>query len=219
MNLIPVIEFEPGLFTTKDYEIPKYQDIDGWDKYWKSSLADAGIIGLQPYKKASWFVKTEKLIEHYQAIEIMIQNQLSSIEPDSELDLIEQLISLDGGYILEVDETNIIYPHCCGRLEDLQEWKDASEYLGDTEKTLWIGHPGLIVSAINENYLQIRQIAEYGKPPEAVTFELKRNELKLSIAEAESQLAKFQQVVLPILKKIIPNNAEEVLKVFLKGHC
>ncbi len=52
-----------------------------------------------------------------------------------------------------------------------------------------------------------------------MTFELNRNDLKLSIAEAENKLAKFQQVVLPILKEIIANNAEEVLKIFLKGHC
>ena len=204
MNLIPVIEFEPGYYSIKDYKIPEYKDIDGWDKYWKNSLADVGVIGLEAYKKGSWFVETEKLIEHYQAIEIMIQNRLSSIEPDPELDLIEQLISLNGGYILEVDETNIIYPQCCGGLEDLQEWKDASEYLGDTEKTLWIGHPWLMVSAINEEYLKIRRTAEYGEPPEPVTFELSRNDLKLSIIEAENKLRRFQQVVLPILKKIIP---------------
>lgn len=218
MNLIPVIEFEPGFYRTKDYEIPGYQDIDGWDKYWKNSLADAGITGLEAYKKGSWLVEIEKLIEHYQAIEIMIQNQLARIEPDPELDLIEQLISLNGGYILEVDETNIIYPQCCGDLENLQEWKDASKYLDNTEKMLWIGHPWLMVSAINEEYLQIRETAEYGVPPEPVTFELNRNDLKLSIIEAENKLAKFQQAVLPILKMMIPNNAEEVLTVLLKGN-
>jgi hypothetical protein len=219
MNLIPVIEFEPGLYSTNDYKIPKYQNIDGWDKYWKNSLADAGIIVLEAYKKGSWFVEIEKLIEHYQAIEIIIKNELAHIEADPELDLIEQLSSLYGGYILEVDETNIIYPQCCGRLEDLQDWKDASEYLENTEKMLWIGHPWLMVSAINEEYLKIRQTAEYGEPPEPVTFELSRNDLKLSITEAENKLAKFQQVVLPILKMMIPNNAEEVLTVLLKGHC
>lgn len=219
MNLIPVIEFQPGLYSTKDYEIPKYQDFDGWDKYWKNSLADAGIIGLEAYKKASWFVETEKLIAHSQAIEIIVKNELADIEPNSELDFIEQLSSFDGGYILEVDGTNIIYPRCCGRLEDLQEWKDASEFLDNNEKTLWIGHPWLIVSSINQEYIKIREIAECGEPPEPVTFELSRNDLKLSIAQAQNQLAKFYQVALPILKKIIPNNAEEILKVFFKGHC
>lgn len=74
-----------------------------------------------------------------------------------------------------------------------------------------------MVSAIDEGHLRLRRTAEYGEPEEPVIFALNRSDLKSAIADAEEKLSKFQQVLLPILRKIIQNNAEEVLQVLING--
>lgn len=49
MELIPVIEFEASRFTEREYEYPqksREEDSKEWELYWKRSLVDAGIIGI-----------------------------------------------------------------------------------------------------------------------------------------------------------------------------
>lgn len=64
MNLLPVVEFAPMYYQTKHHEMPDYKGQDcgeQWDTYWKNSLADSGIIGLEPYEKGSWLVETAEV--------------------------------------------------------------------------------------------------------------------------------------------------------------
>ena len=129
----------------------------------------------------------------------------------------EEVVALYGGYILEIDEKFKIYPECCGSIKDIQEWKNISEWEDSQETMLWIGHPWLMVSAINEEYLQFRRTAEYREPPKPVIFKVKRSDLKLAVGIAENRLFKFKQFLLPILRNIIQNKAEEVLKILVYG--
>ncbi|MBW4649244.1 MAG: hypothetical protein KME06_11130 [Kastovskya adunca ATA6-11-RM4] len=202
MNLLPVVEFAPTYYQTKHHAMPecsKWNCCDDWDAYWKNSLADSGIISLEPYAKGLWLVETEELLNHNKAIELMLQKHLI----DSKGNIKEDFSALYGGYILEINETFQIYPECCGSLKDIHEWKDISKWTDSQETMLWIGHPWLMVSAIEEEYLQFRRTAEYGEPPKPVIFKVKRSDLKLAVAGAEEKLFNFQQFLLPILRKIM----------------
>jgi hypothetical protein len=220
MKLIPVVEFAPTYYQTKHHEMPDCSGqncFDEWDTYWKNSLADSGIIGLEPYEKGSWLVETERLLDYNKALEHMLRNHMLYVDLDKVGNVFEHVSALPGGYILEITETIQVYPQCCGSLKDISEWKRASEYVDREEATLWIGHPSLMVSAIDQEHLRIRKTAEYHEPAEPVILELKRSDLKTAILDAEKKLSRFQQVLLPILRKIMPENAEEGLKVLING--
>ena len=146
----------------------------------------------------------------------MLSKYLTNVDPDKVVDTLDQLSALAGGYVLEITETIRVYPECCGSLKDIHEWKSASKYVKSEEEVLWIGHPWLMVSAIDEGHLRIRRTAEYGEAIEPVIFEIKRSDLELAVADAEEKLSKFQQVLLPIMK-IMRNNAQEVLQVLING--
>lgn len=221
MKLVPVVEFEPADYQIHHYEIPEglgRDYLDEWHRYWQNSLADSGIIDLKPCQKGSWLVTIEELIDRDRVLEILLYKYFNKIDLNSTEDLEEQLGSLSGGYILEVTETIKIFPECCGDLGNISEWKNASEYLKREETMLWIGHPWLMVSAIDEEHLRIKRTAEYGEPGEPVILELKRSDLRSAIVYAEKKLSEFQQILLPILKKIIPNQAEEAMKLLIYGY-
>lgn len=216
MNLLPVVEFEPGYYQTQDHEIPEYGATDARVAYWKNSLADSGIIGLEPYAKGSWFVETEKLLSHLEAIEIMLKIKIKYYLDNFEIeDLRDNISSLPGGYILEVNEHIQIYPQCCGRLEDIYEWKRACDWISQEEMTLWIGHPWLMVSSTNSEVLQFRRTSEYKEPPEPVIFNVKRDDLKLAVISAEKKLLRFKQVMLSILEKLLPSQAQDIIDVLI----
>lgn len=220
IKLLPVVEFEPTQYQIKTHAMPdclEWNCSDELDTYWKNSLADSGIIGLEPYTKGSWLVETERLLNHDKAIELMLTKHLTNFESDSVEHIGEEFVALHGGYIFEVTETLQIYPRCCGSLKDIHEWKNICEWVDNQETMLWIGHPWLMASAIDEEFLQVRRTAEYGEPPTPVIFKVKRSDLKLAVAGAEEKLLKFQQFLLPILSKIMQNNIEEAIKILVYG--
>ena len=48
-----------------------------------------------------------------------------------------EINTLSGGYVLNIDGNDLLFPQCCGSLIDVAEW----EGLVDGEISIWIGHP------------------------------------------------------------------------------
>ncbi len=204
MKLIPVVEFEPFTFQTVEREHPTDYGIDNpqsWDDYWRNSLADSGIINIEPYRMRSWFIEASKLTP--KIVEILL-NKTYKIH-DKTATSLEEIGSLSGGYVLEVSKTVQITPQCCGSLEDIEEWETASDWNNTKEMMLWIGHPWLMVSSVSDRHLQIRRTAEYGKPDEPVLITIDRHKLKKAIIVAREQLDIFKQVLLVALPKAFPH--------------
>jgi hypothetical protein len=66
LKLIPVIEFEPGFFKADDRENPIFANNDtsqDWAEYWKNSLADSGILGIDPYWECSFILSSSLTIK------------------------------------------------------------------------------------------------------------------------------------------------------------
>jgi hypothetical protein len=55
VRLTPVIELEPATFSTQAH--PK-ETPEEWADYWRVSLADSGISGVNPIVPGSWHVST-----------------------------------------------------------------------------------------------------------------------------------------------------------------
>lgn len=198
MRLIPVIEFEPYRFQSAEREIP--DNGESWNEYWRDSLADSGIVDIEPYGGGGWMIETHKLT--VEILEILL-NKTCKASDEAGVNL-DEMISLSGGYVLEVAET-VFRPQCCGCLEDIESWETASAWVDAEEMTLWIGHPWLLVSSVDDRYLQIKRTAEYGEPEEPVVTIVDRYELKKAIIVAKEQLDLFRQVVLAVLPNVFPH--------------
>lgn len=148
LKLIPVVEFEPSFFQSPDRENPIYSNNDepqDFADYWKNSLADSGIVGIDPYLEYSWFVDVSRLTP--EIVKILLNKRYEYDEESNEFS------SLSGGYILEEGTTLLATPHCCGSLIDISEWENACDWTGSDETSLWIGHPWLMVSCIDYHSL------------------------------------------------------------------
>ena len=57
ITLIPVLELEPYNYQNPEREYVLSDFAPAQEKFWKDCLKDSGIIGLEPYKTASWFTR------------------------------------------------------------------------------------------------------------------------------------------------------------------
>jgi len=208
MQLSPVVEFEPFAFQAVARESPTDYDRQSWDDYWRNSLADSGITDIDPYQRGSWFVEVDKLTS--EIVEILLHKTYKVC--DRTATSLEEMISgsLSGGYVFEVSNTVQIMPQCCGDLENIRQWETASNWMKTEEMMLWIGHPWLMVSSIDSQYLQIRRTAEYGEPEEPVLITIDRYELKNAIIVAKEQLDIFKQVLLAALPSVFPHLLDDL---------
>lgn len=192
LRLIPVLEFEPGRFQTQAYEYPhgtagEYPH--EWHCYWKNSLADAGIYDLEPHTVASWLVEVAKLTPEIMAIYL---NKVEAIDPEN-----NEAGSLAGGYILQANEIEIA-PQCCGSLADIAEWEMAANCQKTMATMLWIGHPSLLVTKIDDRYILIADDDE-------CQIKIDRQELKIAIVNARQQLDDFDRMLLPAVLTAYPH--------------
>jgi hypothetical protein len=208
LKLIPVVEFEPTFFQVNRHEIPdgfgdEYSQAN--DCHWKNSLADSGIRGIAPYWQGSWFVEISQLTP--EIVEILLNKRYEYGIESTEFS------ALAGGYILEEGTTSLAIPQCCGSLIDIKDWEYASDWIYKDETMIWIGHPWLMVSSIDSQYLQIRETYENREPEEADIFTVSRNELKSAIIDTKKQLENFKQVLSIAVAKICPHLAENAIEI------
>jgi hypothetical protein len=116
VQLIPVVEFEPYAYANKERRSPSvtfHQNPEAWYRYWKESLADSNITGLEPVEN-SWLVRAADLTQP-ETITKMLRVQMDdqTIETLDDLDLVG---SIRGGYVLQT-ETRSLLPNCCVSLE------------------------------------------------------------------------------------------------------
>jgi hypothetical protein len=208
LKLIPVVEFEPGFFKSDDREHPIVSNNatpQDWAEYWENSLADSGIVGIDPYWECSFFVEVSQLTP--EIVKILLEKRYHrSIESN-------KFYSLSGGYVLEEGTIFLSTPHCCGSIGDIRGWEDASNWKNTDEMYLWIGHPQLMVSSIDSQHLRIRETYEYNEPEEPEIFTIDRTELKAAIVDAKKQLDDFKKVLSIAVVKVSPHLAENAIEI------
>lgn len=147
IELIPVVELEPGQFRTQDRQMPdgSSRDVPGeWDAYWSGSLVDSGITGLKPIRPGSWHVLARDLARSpslHRFLEVITRDpEDSGAMPDHATQS-----ALAGGFALRCGDEWLIYPTCCSDLGNITDWKKAANYRGAEWQMLWIGHPWLSI--------------------------------------------------------------------------
>jgi hypothetical protein len=226
LKLIPVIEFSPVYFQKQEHKMPNApanQLPEEWSIYWKKCLADSGITNIDAYQENSWLIEITKLNPEVVRILLIKRYELG----DGFIDPIDRLFDLEGGYILEVSEKVKILPECCGSIKDINDWESASNWLNSDETSLWIGHPELMISSIDDWYLQIRRTPPYSalEEDECRIIIVDRYELKAAIIDAKKQLDDFKQLLFIALPSIFPHllndlpspTATEIAEVLIYG--
>ncbi len=106
-----------------------------------------------------------------------------------------RMMELEGGYILEVSNSVEILPRCCSNLGTIGGWEEASRWTSSEEMLLWVGHPSLLVSAVDSQYILIREEDE-DRSIDPVELIINRNELKLAIIDTRKQLNDFSKLII-----------------------
>lgn len=220
VELIPVIEFEPYAYAQEERRRPSvtlHQNPEAWHKYWKESLADSNITGLEPVEN-SWLVRVVDLTQP-ETIAKMLRVHLDdqTIETLDDLDFVG---SLNGGYILKT-ETHSLFPTCCVSLEDIKSWEEALRIKQSWQKStwtpIWIGHPWIYCRK-KDSRLEFTYHAESTVGLEAA-FTVQPDELQTAIEAARETVIEFGYRVRVELEKLVPQTlVDSTLAVLLWGH-
>ncbi|QDU47755.1 hypothetical protein [Gimesia panareensis] len=201
-QLIPVLELEPGTFSTQDRVFPYEEGKDQTNEeqeHWDSCLADSGITNLTPIKTGSWFVRatvfSDEQLDQYLRVIFADWGGIHETLDDPDC-----LPELPGGFVL-LSQTGevLVEPTCCCSLKDLENWEAAAQNRSQSWQTLWVGHPWIstrfqtpwvILSDYHELEMEI---------PER--WVVRRQELQQAIQNAERELTQFSLKLERVLEK------------------
>lgn len=221
LKLIPVIEIFPHSYTKVEIEFPSKsleEDPESWNEYWKNCQKGTPLELLKPLGN-SWFVPLNDIIElnngnNYKVIKRIVEVNFRSIGKDLQLDHIS---SLEGGYVLQHNDDNIIFPGCCGDLSNIYDWERCLELEGSEWNEIWIGHPTISVKVENDNLL-LSKPHEPSEKANNIALNTNKEELALAIKDAKINITKFQPYLMEVLKEYFEENkTSEVVKIMIYG--
>jgi hypothetical protein len=215
-SLTPVLELEPAAFATRSHQTPSAsaaEDPEGWFRYWSESLADAGIQGLIPWSRGSWFVTIDQLGDPG-----LLRLLVTRHRPDIATSDLEEIGPFSGGYILS-HEDETIRPGCCCDLGDLESWRLAASNPTEAWSMVWIGHPWTFSRSSGD-------LVHFVEPSEQDTADglpeiihLSRAELLDAVARASAERNRFAERLLPVVQEMAPKVAANlIVDVLVRGH-
>lgn len=184
IKLIPVIE----LFRTSDKvglpeKGPYWEYADDRDKYNRQSLKVNGFSEMVSYSRGSNLYELSKINDDDLLFQIRYRTE------DWGLD---EICPFDGGYILNVNNEDLLYPQCCSDLGDIESWILLAN--GDS-RGFWQGHPWPIIEVIDNKILFDLSVGEFDEHfvpiPLKEKFEIERASLKEAVNSLVKELELF----------------------------
>ncbi len=184
IKLIPVIE----LFRISDkVEMPEkgpyWEYADEWEDYNRQSLVANGFSEIESYSKGSSFYEISKI----KGNDLLLQIKYRTEGWD-----LGEICPFDGGYILNVNGEDLLYPQCCSDLGDIRSWIELSK--GDS-RLLWQGHPWPAIEIEKDKILfdlTVNEFDEHFVPvPLKEKFEIDRALLKIAVDNLIKELDQF----------------------------
>lgn len=202
VELIPVVELEPGYFSTQGRKSPAgslQDDLEDWSRYWSDSVADSGITGLRPLQPGSWHVPTagfDDLANLQRFLEVTFR-RWGGVDVLSDPDCKPVL---DGGLaLLQPDGGVLIEPQCCADVGGLNDWAAAAAYRGALWTMLWIGHPWLSVR-YQAPWVILSDLHESDDPCDQ--WAAFPNELYRAVNQAKAELERFADQIACLLPSL-----------------
>lgn len=139
IELIPVIEV-----TNYDHNIPMpssgpyWEFPDEWENYHISTNIKARFFKeLKPYSRGSSFYRISEISDS--DLLKIIEKEIKIQQTEENRGIEDLVCSLDGGYILKIDNVDKYFPQCCGKLKDIAEWENL--FSEEEHVYFYMGHP------------------------------------------------------------------------------
>lgn len=197
IELIPVLDIIPqSNEITPPTEHPFWQHSEIWDQYQRDALTHDGFSSrLEPYRKGFPFYALTSM--HEEDIAKVVNDHISGFL-EGEFPA-EEIISLNGGYILKQDNVDQFFPQCYGELADIGYWKSLAS---GSKKYPCQGSPAPSIyfedDLINFDFFEDPQGEMFSPPPATSLLQISRRNLDTAVKQAEIILNDFGL----ILKKI-----------------
>lgn len=209
IELVPVVEVGPWRFSERrpPPELgPARLHPDAWHRHFLQCMEDAGFPGTQPIAAGSHFVAASALPATL-LFPRLLTDGLEGLPgfPDDtgreDLDPVDVVGPLDGGYALMEGSRLLLSPQCCGDLADIAEWTGALRERPEHGE-LWIGHPQLEVAFAGDR-VTLRETWDYGPPPEyLLEVTLPVDELERAVAQAAKEREVFEAQIEAELERL-----------------
>ena len=190
IELVPVLRLEALRFATQDRAVPSEsrQDMPGeWLRFWKDSLADSGLGGLDPVVPGSEFVETRAISTN--SLEKILRKLIKNCGRIDSLADTGGGNVMEGGIILRSFSGGVlIEPGCRSDFGTIQDWHAAANYRSNEWSDLWIGHPWVSVR-FQDSSLLISEAHEQGNP--IAHLALSPEKLLHAIEAAKDELRSF----------------------------
>ncbi len=197
VKLIPVIEITYyNEHITSPINGPYWEYADEWDSYHRSCLIAAGFNAeIKAFSKGCSFYELSEITKE-NLTKLVLDETQDMRESDNDRDLCG---SFSGGYILNIDGENVLYPQCCGSLSDINSWQ---ELMNNGVSAFWIGHPSpgvtlkenAIVFDLEHSNVNEKYVPAHNK----LKIEIDKNDLADAINNAKVQLDHFSEQLLSI---------------------
>jgi hypothetical protein len=199
---VPVLELEPGRFSTVERPLPSGsgREVPGeWDRYWRESLADAGIAGLTPLRPGSWHVPPWRLRDP-KTLGLILAATVESWGGAESLTDPDGKPVLDGGLALCQRDEVLAEPACCVDLGNLSDWREAVASRGPEWRMLWIGHPWLSVR-FDGRWLVLAGPHESDSPE--ARWAIAPDDLDAAVHRAQGELVEFASMLEPAVAAFV----------------
>lgn len=217
IELIPVIEVSNY---DEDLEMPSgsYLEFpDKWERYNISANVKAGFSeSSRAYFKSSFFYRITEISDADLLKIIHREIEIQQTEENRGID--DLACSMDGGYILKINDVDTYFPQCCGRLKHITEWEDLVSDEGNS--CFYTGHPSPKIEIQEDtiifDFLHSMPQESYAYPVLEDQIEVDKESLKTAVDNAKKELQYFSQQLIRINKK--ENlNIPEIDKIFIYG--
>lgn len=184
VELIPVIEvnYYPEAIPMPE-KGPYWEYENDWEEYRLRCFQEAQLnTRMEAIKKGSPLFRINSIPK--ENIPKIIKKHFQEMFDEDEITT-EEILSLDGGYVLRINGNDELFPQCCGTLKDIKEWKN----ICDGKDDFWIGHP--YPNIIQKGDEITLECLEEFVPPAKNEIEINRANLKEAISKAEYELNEF----------------------------
>lgn len=183
IEVIPVIEigynYQDGQPPGKH---PYWEHGALWDEYHMECRKKAGFKDkLSPYLSGSSF---------YRLADISDSN-LKKLTIDHTHETKDESCCFSGGYVLRIDNQDMLFPQCCGELADIHFW----EKTASGQESYYEGHPAPKIRFNGNSIyfdLTTNEFGEFFQPtPLATIFQVDKTELEKAVEITKRELAVF----------------------------
>ncbi len=219
VELIPVIDLTNYSHNVTLSELePYWENPDVWQNYREKCYLKLGFKDkFIPYYKGSGFYRPKDISDD-NLIKI-IEDRLNKFSPEYlKADFQNKCFDLYGGYVLKINNQDILFPQCCSLIADWQEWgslikgKSYDGYIVD----YGISHPAPKIECVDQKVIFncSDKYKEFSPPPTKEKIVVDLADLEIAYDKMILELKELETRLLGLSKKInYPVDNEQLIKI------